>query len=218
METATKKTNGHSRLTNNSPAAGGAEQFLNEVDHRSRAARRYRDICAALAEHLGGEEHVSEVRRHIARRAAALIVWAENEETKLVMPPENDEPPFDAAIYATAVNSMRRLLLDLGLNPHMKVFAPDLKKYLDAVIEVDDAVFVDATPTVEQEPVRRDSRGRPLKGTAKQAEHAKHMREKAAEKKAAREAEERGLVREAVEAAKAERAARRAAANNDETR
>ena len=177
-----------------SSADGRAEQFLNEVDHRSRAARRFRDIYASLAQHLGGEEQISEVRRHLARRASALTVWCEAEETKLVTEDKTGSP-FDPQVYATAVNSLRRLLLDLGLNPAMRDITPDLHKYL-SLLDTDDVDTIDiepmppepAVPPEPPEPVRRDSRGRRLRGTPEQAKAAAHMREVAAWKKAEKEA------------------------------
>ena len=66
-----------SRLTN------GRELFLGEVDGRSREARRYRDVYAGLVAHLGGADVVTEPRRHLAKRASALVVWCEVEEAKL---------------------------------------------------------------------------------------------------------------------------------------
>ncbi|MGO4438558.1 hypothetical protein [Rhizobium sp. RAF56] len=208
--TAKKKaTNGHARLSNRVGVATGAAQFLEAVDHRSRAARRYRDLCADLAEHLGGAAHISAVREHIMRRACALIVWAEAEESKLVEVQEG--PPFDPVVYSTAVNSLHRLLQSIGLNPHLKVFAPDLRKYVSAVIDAGETVdIVPDQPVPDAEPVKRDARGRVLRGTPEQAEAARRMRETAAKKKAEREAAELRMVREAVESAKAEHAARQA--------
>ena len=85
-----------SRLTN------GRDLFLGDVDGRSREARRYRDVYAALIAHLGGEDHASEVKRHLAKRASALIVWAEVEEAKLATGEE-----LDVQTYTTAVNALR---------------------------------------------------------------------------------------------------------------
>jgi hypothetical protein len=51
----------------------------------------------------------------LARRAAALITWAEAEESKLAK-----GEPFDHAAYCTATNSLRRVLIDLGLDRVMR--------------------------------------------------------------------------------------------------
>ncbi len=110
-----------SRLTN------GRDLFLGDVDGRSREARRYRDVYAALIAHLGGEDHASEVKRHLAKRASALIVWAEVEEGRLAKGEE-----LDVQTYTTAVNALRRLLGDLGLERVARDVTPPLSDYLEA--------------------------------------------------------------------------------------
>ncbi len=110
-----------SRLTN------GRELFLADVDGRSREARRYRDVYAALIAHLGGEAHASETKCHLAKRASALIIWAEMEEARLA----TDEA-LDVQTYTTAVNALRRLLVDLGLERVARDVTPPLADYLKA--------------------------------------------------------------------------------------
>ena len=117
---ATPSPTTRSRLTN------GRELFLADVDGRSREARRFRDVYAALIAHLGGEEHASETKRHLAKRASALIVWAEVEEAKLAT-----GETLDVQIYTTAVNALRRLLVDLGLERVARDVTPSLGEYLD---------------------------------------------------------------------------------------
>ena len=113
-----------SRLTN------GRDLFLGEVDGRSREARRYRDVYAGLVAHLGGEDHASETKRHLAKRAAALIVWCEVEEAKLAT-----GEMLDVQVYTTAVNALRRLLVDLGLERAARDVTPPLADYLRAKAE-----------------------------------------------------------------------------------
>jgi hypothetical protein len=224
MEASSKKMNGHSRLTNRMGVADGAQQFLEEVDHRTRAARRYKDICEGLARHLGGEEGMSETRRHLSRRAAALIVWCEAEESKLVV--ENNEiPPFDPAIYATACNSLRRLLLDLGLNPALKDVTPDLQKYLHALIDAEDAdVVIDASVADAEDEdggeqtVRFDNRGRARRGSPEQVAAASRMREVAKARRAEREAEQKRVLKAAVIGARKLKAREEAKAKTDDER
>ncbi len=110
-----------SRLTN------GRDLFLGDVDGRSREARRYHDVYAALIAHLGGEDHASEVKRHLAKRASALIIWAEMEEARLAT-----GEVLDVQVYTTAVNALRRLLCDLGLERVARDVTPPLADYLNA--------------------------------------------------------------------------------------
>ena len=116
--------------TTRSRVSNGRELFLGEVDGRSREARRYRDVYVALVAHLGGEDHASEVKRHLAKRASALIVWAEVEEAKLATGEK-----LDVQTYTTAVNALRRLLGDLGLERAARDVTPPLADYLAAKAE-----------------------------------------------------------------------------------
>lgn len=113
------KACGRSRVTN------GAELFLAHIDGRSREARRFRDIYQAFVAHLGGEEWITETRRHLAKRASALATWCEVEEAKLAMGGE-----LDITAYTTSVNALRRLLVDLGLERVARDITPSLEEYI----------------------------------------------------------------------------------------
>ena len=112
--------------TTRSRVSNGRELFLGDVDGRSREARRFRDVYAGLVAHLGGEDHASEVKRHLAKRASALIVWSEVEEAKIAT-----GETLDVQTYTTAVNALRRLLGDLGLERVARDVTP-LSDYLTA--------------------------------------------------------------------------------------
>jgi hypothetical protein len=170
------------------------DHFLDFVDARSREARRYIDVLDGLLEHLGGAETAGQVRLHLARRASALITWAESQEARLII---ENSPAFDATVYATGINTLRRLLLDLGLNPALRDVTPNLMAFLSAN---DDVTDVEAEPKPEPEIVRFDSRGRPLRGTPEQCEKARHMREVAAQRKAEREVARKAALKAAREA------------------
>ena len=113
--------------TTRSRVSNGRELFLGEVDGRSREARRYRDVYAGLVAHLGGADVVTEPRRHLAKRASALVVWAEMEEARLAT-----GEVLDVQTYTTAVNALRRLLVDLGLERVAHDVTPPLADYLKA--------------------------------------------------------------------------------------
>ncbi len=118
------KPTARSRLTN------GRELFLGDVDGRGREARRYRDVYAGLVAHLGGDAIVTEPRRHLAKRASALVVWCEVEEAKLATSAD-----LDIGTYTTAINALRRLLGDLGLERVARDVSPPLADYLAAKAE-----------------------------------------------------------------------------------
>lgn len=91
-----------SRVTNGSAVLAG-------VDGRSEIARRYRDILAAItAEAFAGDP--TEAQLQLARRAASLSVWAEDQEAAMARGER-----LDVAAFTTAVNALRRLLQDIGL-------------------------------------------------------------------------------------------------------
>jgi len=118
---------GRSKISN------GSQLFLTDgIDGRSSAARRYRDICGALHTHLGGDDMISEPRKLLVRRAAGLVVWLEIAEGRLVI---SDGEDFDVALHSTATNSLRRILVDLGLDPSLRDVTPDFRNILDATPE-----------------------------------------------------------------------------------
>lgn len=86
--------------------------FLGDVDGRSREARRYRDVVAELVQQLGGTEMASAAEVHLVRRAAALIVHAELLETRMA-----NGAPLALDEHTKLANTLRRLLLSLGLRP-----------------------------------------------------------------------------------------------------
>jgi hypothetical protein len=96
------KLKGRSRISNDRAA------FLQPVDGRSYVARRYRDVVAQIITDTGGDP--SEAQLAIIRRAATLIVWAEQAELQMA-----EGKPIDIGAYTTACNSLRRLLADVGL-------------------------------------------------------------------------------------------------------
>lgn len=110
------KPNARSRVGNGSALLAG-------VDGRSAVFRRYRDILASLISDMGGDP--SEAQMQIARRAASLAVWCEEQDASAA----NGEA-LDIATYTTASNTLRRLLADLGLERRAKDITPDLHSYL----------------------------------------------------------------------------------------
>lgn len=87
--------------------------ILQGVDMRTHGGRRFKELCADLMDHLGDIPTAPQVA--IIRRAAALAVWCEQAEADQA---QGDD--FDVASYTTAANTMRRLLVDLGLERRAK--------------------------------------------------------------------------------------------------
>lgn len=115
--------------TNRSRITNGRE-LLPGVDGRSAQARRYQDLVASLVSDAGGNAQMSEARRQLIRRFAALAVCAEGLEAKLA----NGEE-IDLAEHCQISSTLVRLATRLGINRHAKVVAP-LKDYLSAKAEI----------------------------------------------------------------------------------
>jgi hypothetical protein len=106
-----------------SRVSNGKDLFLDGVDGRSVIARRYRDILSQLTSDIGGDP--SEAQSIIIRRATQLAVWCEQAEAEAA-----GGKPLNIGEYATATNTLRRLLLDLGLERRMRDVTPNIDSYL----------------------------------------------------------------------------------------
>ena len=73
---ALRKPEARSRVTN-------GKDVLPGVDGRSMIARRYHDVCAAVAADQGGAERISEARMQLIRRFAAAACLAEDMEARM---------------------------------------------------------------------------------------------------------------------------------------
>ena len=89
-------------------SAGMTPGKLPGVDGRTWPARRYRELVACMSSDLGGE--LSTCKAAIVCRAASLMTWCEQQEAE-----HANSGKLDIQVYTTAVNSLRRLLADLGL-------------------------------------------------------------------------------------------------------
>ncbi|WP_299642797.1 hypothetical protein [Devosia sp.] len=85
--------------------------------------RRYKEILGQLVVDVGSDP--SEAQTIIARRAATLAVWCEGTEAEMA-----NGQSLDIATYTTAINALRRLLSDLGLERRAKELTPTLRTYL----------------------------------------------------------------------------------------
>jgi len=97
--------------------------ILQGVDMRTHGGRRFKELCADLADHLCEDPTAPQLA--IIRRAAALAVWCEQAEAE-----QAQGGGFDVSSYTTAANTMRRLLSDLGLERRARDVTPDLQSYI----------------------------------------------------------------------------------------
>jgi hypothetical protein len=118
--TARKPTQ-RSRVTN-------GNELLPDVDGRSPTARRYRDLCASIAQDLGGADHLSEAKSQLVRRFAALSVQAEIMEASLV-----DGRAIDISEYSQLTSTLVRVAARIGINRLARDVTPaTLQDYMRA--------------------------------------------------------------------------------------
>jgi hypothetical protein len=94
-------------------AVTNGSALLPNVDGRSRTARRVRDLLAGLLAELGREPSTADLC--LARRAASLAAEAERQEAH-----QANGEVVDVIAMTTVANSLRRLLVDLGLSPRRR--------------------------------------------------------------------------------------------------
>ena len=108
-----------SRVTNGTDVLPG-------IDQRSTIARRYRDICSAIASDQGGAERLSEARHQLIRRFAAAAVLAEQIEARMAVG-EN----IDIGQHAMLSSTMTRIARRIGIDRRAHAIVPDLKDYIE---------------------------------------------------------------------------------------
>jgi hypothetical protein len=101
---ARRKAYARSRLTN-------GKDLLPNIDGRGVIARRYRDICSAIAADQGGLDQLSEARLQLIRRYAACCVLAEDMESRLV-----GGAPIDITEHSRLTLTMVRVAQRIGLD------------------------------------------------------------------------------------------------------
>jgi hypothetical protein len=94
-----------------------------EADQRSTVYRRYREILAQIGSDMGGD--LTEAQTQIARRAASLAIWCEEQDAGAA-----NGKPLDVGPYTTASNTLRRLLESLGLERKQRNVTPVLAAYV----------------------------------------------------------------------------------------
>lgn len=117
---ALTKPQGRSRVTNGS---------LGAMDGRSKWARRFRDVIAALSDDLGGADDLPEMKRSLVRRAAALTVELERAEEGFAKAGEAD--PDALKDYQVTVGQLRRTLETLGLHKHSHSIPPEVERRME---------------------------------------------------------------------------------------
>jgi trimethylamine:corrinoid methyltransferase-like protein len=84
--------------------------LLANVDGRTAAARRYRDLCISLADDIGGASSLTEAQRALVRQAAAMIVQSEKLQGEVLR-----GEIVDSEQLTRLANAATRILSRLGV-------------------------------------------------------------------------------------------------------
>jgi hypothetical protein len=102
---------------------------LDHLDGRTLAARRAHELIRAISRDLTGEDNsnqLSEGTRQLVQRAAMLGAMVESNEACWL-----SGDTVDLALYFSALNNQRRILVTLGLDRRAKdVTPPTVEAYL----------------------------------------------------------------------------------------
>ena len=113
--------NTRSRVTN------GSSLFLENLDGRTKEARRYRDLYAALCDSLGGRDNMNATQEILGRQLAAMEIIA---ETTLARDLANGQ--LEAERYINLAGAMRRTAEALNLlGPRNTGAGESLSEYVD---------------------------------------------------------------------------------------
>jgi hypothetical protein len=98
-----RKSHGRSKITNHA-------DLLPNISHKSRMARRFRDLVNAFIVDAGGRSLCSEIKIGLARRLASTTVLAEELEARMI-----DGVAVDISQLCTLASTVMRLSIRLGL-------------------------------------------------------------------------------------------------------
>ena len=101
---------------------------ITDADGRGIWHRRFRDLVNLHTSDLGGPDVVSESEKFLIRRCATLNTELERMEIQFAEAGQSTLQQLET--YQRASNSLRRLLLALGLQRRSKDITPTLAEYL----------------------------------------------------------------------------------------
>lgn len=116
---STKSKHGRSAMSNGT-------RLLDGIDGRTIAGRRYRDLAIALADDLGGVDHLGEADKALVRQAAALTVKSEAMQAAIV----NGDAVDDEQLVRVT-NALTRALTTIRRKTKAKPPGPNLADYLE---------------------------------------------------------------------------------------
>ncbi|HEY7248692.1 MAG TPA: hypothetical protein VH678_32920 [Xanthobacteraceae bacterium] len=98
---------------------------LDELDGRTAAARRARDLIAHLVADAGGNDNITEGMRQLITRAAVIAAYVEDIEARWI-----SGGNIKVEEYLAAANTQKRILEAVGLQRVPRNITPSLTEYL----------------------------------------------------------------------------------------
>lgn len=98
---------------------------LDDIDRRTTAYQRTRELIAAIESDLGGVEQLSTAEQQIGKRAAITSSMLDDLGAKWLQ-----GEPVDPSLWATLSNAERRLYETIGLRKRPRDVTPDLHSYV----------------------------------------------------------------------------------------
>jgi len=98
---------------------------LDELDGRTRASQRTRELLGSIHADLGGLDRLTQAQIQLAQRAAVLGALLEDRETRWAAGEE-----FHLDEYLSAINAQRRVFATLGLKREPRDVTPAIDSYL----------------------------------------------------------------------------------------
>jgi len=112
-----------------SAADGGKLRLLTResLDGRTKAAQKFDAVARAIAEDLGGEDHLSAIQKHLVEAFAGVSIHLGDLHARLLLGEK-----IDICEHATAVSTMVRIAQRVGVRRTQRDVTPEPLDYARA--------------------------------------------------------------------------------------
>jgi hypothetical protein len=112
-----------------STADGGKLRLLTResLDGRTKAAHKFDSVARAIAEDLGGEDHLSAIQKHLVEAFAGVSIHLGDLHARLLLGEK-----IDICEHATAVSTMVRIAQRVGVRRTQRDVTPEPLDYARA--------------------------------------------------------------------------------------
>ena len=96
-----------------------------QLDGRTRAAQKFDAVARAIADDLGGEDHLSAIQKHLVEAFAGVSIYLGDLHARLLLGEK-----IDITEHATAVSTMVRIATRVGVRRIPRDVTPSLRDYI----------------------------------------------------------------------------------------